>query len=237
MSLSRHAYAVIGLVTILTALSMSSSHLKAGAARSNPQPVVVVNSSNQSVPVSGTVGVNSLPAVQIASGQSVGVSSLPAVQIGANNTVTVGNSPTVNIGANQSIGISNGSNNPVPVSVQSSSTPITVNGNCGMLATELNSIDSYTVPQGKRLTITTLFGAATFNSGGQEIVEAFVGGVPLVFSEPKSDFFGQFHSGVVQPCQIVFGPNSTIIFEVVRNASPDAAAASLSFAGYLSDAS
>jgi hypothetical protein len=80
MESSRHAYAILGLLTLLAlgSAANSSMHTKGF---SNTQPVLVVNPGTSPIPtsaqgttqVAGTVGVSSLPAVQI--------SSLPAVQV------------------------------------------------------------------------------------------------------------------------------------------------------------
>ena len=80
MERTRHAYAILGLLTLLAlgSAANSSMHTKGF---SNTQSVQVVNTAASPIPtaaqgttqVAGTVGVSSLPAVQ--------VSSLPAVQV------------------------------------------------------------------------------------------------------------------------------------------------------------
>src|SRR5437016_11645801 len=90
MNSTRHIYAIAGLITVLSALSLSSTHLRgAAAAPSNPQPVVVVNGSANPV----QTAVTSLPAVQLSGTPNVNVSSLPAVQLAAGTGVAINGIP------------------------------------------------------------------------------------------------------------------------------------------------
>src|SRR5947207_360444 len=79
MSISRHIYAITGLIVLLSALSLSSS--RAARLASPTQNVNVVNATSNPVPtsaqgttqVAGTVAVSSLPAVQLGSGATVAI--------------------------------------------------------------------------------------------------------------------------------------------------------------------
>src|SRR6476619_6996357 len=96
MKITRHLYAILGLVTVLSAISLSSGHLKT-AAKSQPMSVLVVNPTTSAIPtkaqgtttVAGTVAVSTVPAVQIAADQVVGIAGEPTVHIDANDTVPV----------------------------------------------------------------------------------------------------------------------------------------------------
>src|SRR2546421_7270362 len=90
MTLTRHIYAITCLVAVLAASSFSASHSHTVAlGATNPLAVFVTNNNASAVPtaaqgttqVGGTVGVSSLPAVQIASGQTVGISGTPNVAV------------------------------------------------------------------------------------------------------------------------------------------------------------
>ena len=71
MTPSRHLYAVIGLVTILSAISLSSSHLRKTPTQT--QNVNVVNTPN--------VNVSSLPAVQMGSGANIRINNTAATPV------------------------------------------------------------------------------------------------------------------------------------------------------------
>lgn len=98
--------------------------------------MLVVNAAAQPVPVGGTVGIGSLPAVQI--------SSLPAVQLSGTTSVAVSSLPAVQIG---------GASVPIPVTVVQTSTPVSRNFDLFAVTGQDGALGSYTVPAGMRLHI------------------------------------------------------------------------------------
>jgi len=129
MNASRHFYAIASLVTILTAVSVSSTHHTVAAGFANPAPVLVTNTSGSPVPttaqgttqVGGTVAVSNLPATQAVSG-SVAVNNFPSSQ-----NVAVSNFPsTQNVAVTGTADVSGTvavSNFPSTQSVSVSGTP------------------------------------------------------------------------------------------------------------------
>jgi len=215
MTITRHAYAILGLVTVLSAISLSSGHLK-GAARSQPLAVQVVNATTSPIPtraqgtttVAGTVAVSSVPAVQIAADQVVGIAGEPTVHIDANNIV--------------------------PVKLKQGRTPIIVTKQLSMATGTGDNFNSYGVPSGKRLIITSMFGIGRM-SAGDVIANAQIGQVPMHFSTPIADYASIYNSDAYEQCDISYEENTGITFFAGRNTTAGNLVLTMGFSGYLED--
>jgi len=243
MIASRHFYAMAGIVTLLSASALSTSHGHTLAAATNPLAVTVMNGNGNPVPVTlqgtnqigGTVAVNSLPAVQLAGGTSVGITGTPTVSLSAGTSVTA----TLPAGSN--VSVNNDPAHPVPVKDASSSTriPITVTTNFN-IGDSFNSIghEMYSVPAGKRLVILTIFGQASMPSG-QTMISAEIGSIPLHLSDPRgpsTDLIAVFKQDAVTQVTETFNAFDFVGGGVERNATSDLANCTLGFTGYLEDA-
>jgi len=237
--LSRHFYAITGLVTLLSAIGLSSTHFHAAAPSPSTSNVIVTNTAANPVP---TV-VNTLPAVQIASGQNVGISGTPTVNIAASQNVGISGTPTVNIGANQTVGINNTDANPVSVKEASGHTPVSMSQTVGIPAGQFATFATlYTAPAGKYFTlrdISVLTGVPTgqhlvlmglsgdFNSA---ILTAYLPlGTPATFS--GSDYYTSLTTGASWE----FDPATPVSLQVNRSDSTGAGVFIVTFNGYLSD--
>ena len=238
MNATRHFYAITGLVTILTASGLATSRAHSIALGApNTQPVLVVNTTAQAVPtsaqgitpVSGTVAVSSLPAVQLNGGTTVGVSggvdinSLPAIQLHEGSSIDVNNGPDnpVNV---KNVAVANRTYVNPTVALQMD------DGNNGTISA------IYTVPANKRLTITTLYGY-TVIPNGEQISLLLVGNMPLDFSTPipTQGVTGSVTHGLAQ-VNATFPAGTEVDAFVSRSTGTGADSVSVSFFGYLEDA-
>jgi len=227
MPVSRHLYAITGLITLLSAIGLSSTHFhSANLARvSQPQSVLVMNTSAQPVPtvaqgttaVSGTVAVSSLPSVQIATGQNVGITG----------------TPSVNIAAGQSVGISNTGANPVPVEMNTSHVPIRVQSSFLINDGDVSNVDLgiYTVPSGQRLVIQTIFGTSALPPG-QKLVSGEINTYPVPFADRGAGGGFEHCDGIAQVDLFLDG-SSVVNLSAVRSDSSGPSVVVIGFSGYL----
>ncbi len=234
MSISRHSYAILGLATILTAISVSSTHRTVAAGFANPQPVIVTNTSGN--PVQTTV--NHLPAVQIASGQTVGITGTP--------DVTVSTLPAVQFADGSNVAVNNAMDHPIPTrdAEESSRVPaffqksaLIPNGGSG------SDTEPYVVPDGKVLVITDVSIRATMSTGqgvtdaclkAGVLAESVQFDIPMIAQGPdpdQSEFTGSIHG-----CHMMFPAGSIILFNVQRSVGLNTAFFVGQFGGYLEDA-
>lgn len=219
MSLTRHAYAILGLATVLTAVSFSSTHARAVPPGQPTQNVAVVNTP--------TVTVGSLPAVQIASGQNVGVSSLPAVQLGTGANVSVNNT----------------SANPVPVQAVSDRNDVNLTTN-GFIQSDLfqENFAVYTVPANKYFVLTDLSVGVTTSDPG-DVASMTLSGTGLTGSMTVflsstaglTSFGGHVVTSTLTGAHWVFAPGSVVTVGVTRTDDTNTWVVAPTLGGYLMD--
>jgi len=221
MTLTRHFYAILGLVTVLSAISLSSGHLGGTVARSQPMNVLVVNGSSQKVPITGTVGVSG----------TVAVSSLPAVQLDSGATVGI-NSSTVN---------------PVIVQDKSSAGHTEISseyiGNIPDGQATGNQT-FYTVPDGKRLVLKDISINISHNADSAMTDMMLIGtgtdnGLHIMLPPTTyaTDMFGQASTvSVLTNGSWVFSPDTPINVLIGRTDATHGATYVISYDGYLEDA-
>ena len=234
MKLAHHFYAVLGLVTLLSAVSLSSSGF---GSTSNPLAVRVTNIAADAVPtaaqgttqVGGTVAGSSLPAVQIASGQTVGISGTPSV-----NVSTL---PAVQLDGSASVGINNTNSNPVPVTVAvSARQPVLVNTALRIEdgVAEGSVLGAYTVPAGKRLVIQYIFGQASLPDG-QRLSLGTINIFPVHFTD-SGMFLGELISDATIQVNYTLLADTRLDFPAFRSGSSGIGRVFMGFSGYLEDA-
>ena len=236
MNLSRHFYPVAGMLAILTAASLSSTHVHTVAYGSNTQPVLVTNTASSPVPtaaqgttqVGGTVG--------LASGTSVGVSSLPAVQIASGQSV----------GISGSVSLSNTTNTPLPTVDQNVAKRVPVSATLAIMtfpdgqpfASVTNNgfdFNGYTVPAGYKLVIQYVFGNANLPVGERltDVEET----VPFTMPDRGPDYANiaeTFNGG--ETVLKYIPANSTIFGSAARSSTSGVGRIELDFEGYLEPA-
>jgi len=210
MTLARHLYAILGLATVLTALSFSSGSFGTSAARSQPQSVIVANSSSQKVPITGTVAVSTLPAVQLQSGTSVSVNNTAA-----NPLNVVGPAAP----ARTFIYKSN--------IFDFDSSSVSAGG------------DLYTVPAGKRFILKDAFVRLSL-APGQTCNAVGLGAIGFDFEFPVqamgSNISGQpSFCGVMNGCEFVFDEGAKISAGAVRSGTGGDGDLTVGITGYLED--
>ncbi len=239
MSITRHFYAIAGIATLLTASGLATSRSHSVALFSNPQPVAVTNGSSNPVPtvaqgttqIGGTVAVSSLPAVQIASGQTVGVSG--TVNIGSNQTIGISGEPTVRVGSGETIGINNTCSNPIPVSVDCPRSPVFAQGVIHLTdGSFFNTAHVYTVPVGKRLVIQTIFGQANLQPG-QKVPEANIGMYPVPFTDRGAIDSTEEWSDATSQVDYYFSGGASVDIEGHRSDGIGTGVIVIGFSGYL----
>ena len=207
MSITRHVYAILGLATILTTLSFSSAHLKGAVTKNQPQSVLVVNSTGAPANVTGSVTVTSIPAVQIASGQTLGVSTLPAVQLATGATVSVNNTAS----------------NPLPVQNVTKITPdyftanVTAGAGSNLIVSDLGTI------QDKPFVVTDISVVGECYSTDDVIQVALTAtepgntniGVPVTNQEADASGINHF-TATLSGTHLVFPPGDDIGMRVLR---------------------
>ena len=218
MHLLRHA-PVAGVFSILTAASLGSSHVT--ALKTMPMQVVVTNSTSSPVPVSpqgttqvaGTVAVSSLPSVQLQSGTSVAVNN----QIGS----------------------------PIPVlDVRAAGrTPVHEEGGAALQdgTLENGGISLYTVPNGKRLVIQSMYMVGSLPAGELIIGSGISGSngfesYPISFLDHGTDSTTHYYGGFSEST-LYFSAGDSIQGFIVRNDGTGTASYDVGFDGYLEDAS
>jgi hypothetical protein len=222
MEFSRHAYAVLGIGLVLTAVSLSNSTARKVAVTDKVDPVFVTNGASNPIPIQGGVTVNSIPAVQ--------VSSLPAVQLGADNQIKV----------------SNDASSPVPVSNarEASRVPMTLHnaGNIPENTVGSSTSQIYTVPAGKRLIIQSVFLSGSTHQGqlllaGQlEMGSNLIIDVPIVMTNEGVLGDRAYFGGVVQgPFYVQAG--DSVWIDLDRQGLSGVAFFESGFSGYIEDAS
>ena len=221
MNISRHVYAIAGLVSLLAAASLATS--RGGAvAVTGTAPVLVMNNASSPVPVTGTVSAT-------VSG------TVAATQSGAWN---VGQSGTWNVGV------------PDPVTVQTGTTPLAVTDS-GATSRTPKEVDlsstfqngdtvtgtnaTYTVPSGKRLILeyVSAFGGL---QPGQHMLECDLNNVVFIpFTDNGSDAASEYFT-FSQPVKFAFGAGTTIGISATRNSSSNGGLVQVHGFGYLEPA-
>ena len=250
MSMSRHFYAILGLATVLTATSVSSTHMRGGAAPSQPSNVLVVNSANQPVPTSaqgtttvgGTVAVSNLPATQAVSG-SVAVNNFPTSQ-----DVTVGNFPatqSVSVSGTPTVTVGNAPSSPVPVREDiSNRTPFSQTDFLSMQVGQFGQVQPVlTVPAGKILEVRdiTVLGDIPSTNDPQGILRALVSFqganyfVPLIQTGLVGNGSAEF-SGALTGCSIVLTSGQELDAVFSRSSGLGQATGQITVVGFLVDA-
>ena len=254
MNLSRHFYAVGGILTILTAASFGSMHYKTVAAAAPITSVLVTNSSSQPVPttaqgttqVAGTVGLSNGASVAVnnaltlAGNTSVAVNNPVALasgtKVGINGTVSLDPNTTVNLPFNASNPLAVKADTGVPFNEE---IEFTIPAGDSAISGE----QLYIVPPGKQLVITELYGyedspsgvviqkarLLTFNGAPTEI------DYPLPFTNSTSAE-GFESSNCLAMTNIVVPPSSFVIAYVNRSSAVGQTLVDVGFAGYLQDA-
>jgi len=250
MTLSRHIYAVLGLVSLLTAISVSSTRTRGAAAPSQTSNVLVVNSANQPVPtaaqgtttVAGSVAVSNFPATQPVSG-SVAVSNFPTSQdvtvsnFPATQSVAVSGTPTVTVG--------NAPGSPIPVREDfSNRTPFSQTAFLFMQVGQFGQVQQVLiVPAGKQLEvrdITALGNIPSTNNpqGLLRVLLQFPGVnyfVPMVQTGDVGNGSLEF-SGALTNCSIVLTSGQELDAVLSRSVGLGSASGQITVVGYLVDA-
>jgi hypothetical protein len=231
MTVTRHLYAILGLVTVLSAVSLSAGHAARTPATQN---VLVTNTSGNPV----QTNVVSLPAVQIASGQTVGISGTP--------NVNVGTLPAVQFASGAAVAVNNASNNPVPIrdTAVISRTALSLSAYVPFATSEIDQeTNLYLVPINKRLVIREVSVQITVPEG-QEIGWVEISGdsnerfvrLQVPVTAQGLTFGVQHFVGSLTGCTWSFDEGSLVHMDMYRSSTAGAAAFQYAITGYLEDA-
>lgn len=234
MKFSRHLYAILGLVTILSALGMS-----AGRATFAPP------AGTQDVKVTNTAA-NPVPTMSM--GGTVAVSTIPPVTVSGTPNVNVANTPNVNLANGATVKVNNSSNSPIPVTV------VTGGGSARQFISKMtnaylepgfgnNYTQMYTVPAGKRLLIKDLH-----VHGETPVGQTIIG---IEFSDQGNGHYWQFavptsyqgtfsgttsNTGMATNCTLELYEGDVLQVSCTRSATTGTAGYWVGFTGYLEDA-
>ena len=253
MKASRHIYAIAGLVTVLSALSLSSPAIKAAGATTGAgtAPVTVTNTVASPVPtmsVGGSVSVTTLPPVTLSGTPNVNVANTPTVQIASGQNVGIAGTPSVNIANTPDVSISTSPDSPVHVHPVAESDGNHVAKMVMIGITNGNALgqDSiYTVPFGKVLVVKDISIRAVVGDSSV-IDQAIISGtscgnlfevnVPMQQITVSQATNTTTCNGSLSGCSYVF-QEGTIYGQFTRNSLVGGATITVSINGYLEDAS
>lgn len=225
MNPSRHFYAVVSMVALLSALGLGTGRAGKSAAASNPLNVFVTNSAAAPVPTKaqGTT--------QIAG----------TVVLDANASVAINGTPTVNLANGTSVGITGTPN----VNVVNTRTPICQNDFLdspdGNQFGDQGQGVAYVVPVGKKLTIKDVSGTASLPSG-ERIVQFLlfktssspeIAGMTFEFQGVNQ---GLDYESAHISTDIQFDAGDAVRMTFRRSTTGGRAFAFVSWSGYLEDA-
>ena len=218
--ISRHFYAIAGLVAVLSAISFSSTHAHKVAA-SGTAPVLVMNTTSSPVPT-------------VAQGTTTIAGS-----VSVDNTAS---SPVpVSVQGTASVEVSNGVNAPIPVHivreqrVEGSNSADINDGDLGA------NVPLTSVPLGKSLIITDISVHVSTGSG-QHIPSVHVFGLGngdtfqhfiTLFATGPDSSGGDNFSGSLDGTALKFDGNSNVFVSVIRSDSSGGATVIVTYAGYL----
>ena len=228
--MKRHAYAIVGLITILTAIGMSSTTLKAAPASSSN--VTVTNGAGSPIPtmsVGGTVSVTTVPPITISGTPNVKVAN--AVQIADGSKVKVDDSTPI-----------------VVRQMKEAKTYVHNTQSIGFGQNEIiTNITLYTIPAGKQLEIKDIY-AMALGANGQYITHAYITiygngmdsiNYPMeVKLQGGPDAQNLVHwNGSIHDACLIAPPGSTVALTMNRNGSPSNMPVNSGICGFLEDAS
>ena len=218
MNISRHVYAITGLVSILAAASLATSRGHAAVAAGSA-PVTVMNTAVNPVPMSGSVSAT------------------------VSGTVAVTQSGTWNVGQTGTWDVAV----PDPVTVQTGTTPLSVTDASASSRTSVE-IDlsstfqtgdtvsgtnaTYTVPTGKRLVLEYIsaFGGL---QPGQKMLECDLNNLVFIpFTDNGSDSASEYFT-FSQPVKFAFNGGTTVSIGATRNSTSNGGLIQVHGFGYL----
>ena len=247
--------AMCGLATIAVVVPMclpfvglGVNTVSGGSAPTNQtQNVLVVNTGQQPVPVSGTVGLSGTPSVSLASGSSVSVSNTPSVSLASgssvsvdgtvkidpqNNTVKIGTDNTVKIDGTSPIPVRDG-DNPARQPFQKETDLYVTDGNEG-------ASDFFNVPANKRLVIEFVSSDSDVPNGQfpRIVLATSVGGLydyHFIVATRLGAVGGSDEFFASQPTTIYADPGTNVIVGFTRNAFSGLANCRVTVSGHFVD--
>lgn len=250
MTLSRHFYPVLGILTILTAASFSTT--RGRVVPPSTSNVTVTNSAAQPIPtaaqgttqVAGTVGLSNGTNVGISGTPAVTISGTPSVAISGTPSFALSGTPSVTVSGTPTVALVNDANNPLPVRDTDVHFPIRGQGIADMpdnFASEAPSLSfqddlgatGTVVPVGRRLVVESFFIRVTLPAG-QGVQLGMLNGFPIPMISQGLDSSGQeVYVGAISGLDLSINSGVQMYGEVIRNNSSSEGFMACGFTGYL----